>query len=67
MSDRLVVVLRQLIGLGGVPPLCPIALLLALGSSIHSASLSLRVLVSSRSLRDGVTLTGRVFLRSRSD
>ena len=30
---------RQLVGLGGVPPLRPIALLLALGSSVPSGSL----------------------------
>ena len=39
MSDRLVVVPRQLVGLGGVLPLRPIALLLALGSSVPSGSL----------------------------
>ena len=39
VSDRFVVVPRQLVGLGGVPLLRPIALLLALGSSVPSGSL----------------------------
>ena len=79
---------------GGVPPLRPIALLLALGSGVPSGSLlpyrfessrwspcrveSVSVLdryegsyytflVFGRNLRDEVTLTGRVFLRSRSE
>ena len=39
MSDRLVVVPRQLIGFGGVSPLRPIALVLVLGSSVPSGSL----------------------------
>ena len=39
VSDRFVVVPRQLIGLGGVPPLRPIAFLLALGGSVPSGSL----------------------------
>ena len=82
------VVSRQLVGLGGFLPLLPIALLLALGSSVPSgsllhyhvessrwghpagSSLSPRserglllhhtFLVFGRSLRDGVTLLGRV-------
>ena len=39
MNDCLVVVPRQLVGLGGFPLLRPIALLFALGSSVPSGSL----------------------------
>ena len=92
VSDRFVVVPRQLVGLGGRPPALPncpphVRRQLSFG---FSASLSLQVfamrspcrvesvsvldrnegsyytfLVFGRSLRDEVTLTGRVFLRSR--
>ena len=39
VSDRFVVVPRQLASLGGLPLLRPIVLLLALGSSVPSGSL----------------------------
>ena len=93
MSDRLMVVPRQLVGLGEyspASPICPTSRVRKQRSFGFSASLSRRVfamwspcrvgsvsvldrnegsyytfLVFGRSLRDGVTLLGRVFLRSR--
>ena len=93
VSDRFVVVPRQLVGLGGCSPAspnCPPSRVRKQRSFGFSASLSLRVftmgspfrvesvsvlnrnegsyytfLVFGRSLRDEVTLTGRVFLGSR--
>ena len=95
VSDRFVVVPRQLVGLGGCSPAspnCPPSLVRKQRSFGFSASLSLRVfamrspfrvesvsvldrndgsyytfLVFGRSLRNEVALTGRVFLRSRSE
>ena len=95
LNDCLVVVPRQLVGLGGCSPAspnCPPSRVRKQRSFGFSASLSLRVfamrsscrvesvsvldrnegsyytfLVFGRSLRDEVTLTGRVFLRSRSE
>ena len=95
VSDRLVVVPCQLVGLGGCSPAspnCPPSRVRKQHSFGFSASLPLRVfamrspcrvesvlvldrnegsyytfLVFGRSLRDEVTLTGRVFLRSRSE
>ena len=95
VSDRFVVVPRQLVGLGGCSPAspnCSPSRVKKQRSFGFSASLSLRVfamrspfrvesvsvldrndgsyytfLVFGRSLRDEVTLTGRVFLRSRSE
>ena len=95
VSDRFVIVPRQLVGLEGCSPAspnCPPSRVRKQRSFGFSASLSLRVfairsplrvesvsvldqnngsyytfLVSGRSLRDDVTLTGRVFLRSRSE
>ena len=92
VSDRFVVVPRQLVGIGGCSPAspnCPPSHVRRQRSFGFSASLSLRVfamrspcrvesvsvldrnegsdftfLVFGRSLRDEVTLTGRVFLRS---
>ena len=48
VSDRFVVVPCQLVGLGGCSPLRPIALLLALGSSVPSGSLLRYCFESSR-------------------
>ena len=95
VSDCLVVVPRQLVGLGRCSPTspnCPPSCVRKQRSFGSSASLSLRVfamrspcrvesvsvldrnegsyytfLMFGRSLRDEVTLTGRVFLRSRSE
>ena len=95
VSDRFMVVLRQLVGLGGcspTPPNCPPSRVRKQRSFGFSASLSLRVfamrspfrvesvsvldrnegsyytfLVFGRRLHDEVTLTGRGFLRSRSE
>ena len=95
VSDRFVVVPRQLVGLRGCSPAspnCPPSRVGKQRSFRFSASLSLRVfavrsplrvksvsvldrndgsyytfLVFGRSLRDEVTLTGRVFLSSRSE
>ena len=95
VSDRFVVVPRQLVGLGGCSPAspnCPPSRVRKQRSFGFSTSLSLRVfamrspfrvesvsvldrndgsyytfLVFGRSLLDEVTLTGQVFLRSRSE
>ena len=96
VSDRLVVVPRQLLGSGVGSPastICPPSRVLKQRSFGFSASISLRVFamgspfrvgfclsprlerrlflhlpgVFGRSLRDEVTLTGRVFLRPRSE
>ena len=58
------VIPRQLVGSGVYPPASPFALLLAFCSGVPSGSL-LRVFALS--LRDGVTLPGRVCLCPRSE